>query len=254
MEATFEIFPSSKLQLENISKDWTLTITATQDSLEPTLRTYQQLDKRHTPHISAALVESEDHLRKLATTIRDHVFLIGGDLDPVGPYERAADLIPHFSHCSSIGVAAYPEGHPSYPDPAFGDDVLLEKQELGATYAATQMAFDPEAVVEWVTRIRDKGITLPIHCGIAPPISVPKLTQFAMRCGVNASLGFIKKMSTRDVAKMVQRYDPTPLMEEVYEHVDGFHIYTFNAIKTTDAWVRSTPWLQALTDGVDQKR
>ncbi len=251
MEATFEIFPSSKLKLADVPPHWSLTITATQESLTPTLETYKQLNGPHTPHISASLVQSEDHLRELTSLIRDRVFLIGGDLDPVGPYERSAQLIPHFAHCASIGVAGYPEGHPSYPHEAFGDEILLGKQELGATYAATQMAFDPEAIVEWVTRIRDKGITLPIHCGIAPPISVPKLTQFAMRCGVNASLGFIKKMSTRDVAKMIQRYDPTPLMEAVYEHVDGFHIYTFNAIKTTANWVQTVPWLQELAAGVD---
>ena len=251
MEATFEIFPSDRLKLENIPTHWTLTITATQESLAPTLQTYQLLDQRHTPHISAALVNDEDHLNELATTIRNKVFLIGGDLDPVGPYERTAQLIPYFRHCTSIGVAGYPEPHPSYPDEAFGDDILLEKQRLGATYAATQMAFDPQTIVDWVARIREKGIELPVYCGIAAPISVPKLTQFAIRCGVNSSLNFIKKMSTRDVAKMIQRYDPTPLMEEVYDHVDGFHIYTFNAIKTTDKWVHNTPWLEALATGVD---
>lgn len=251
MEATFEIFPSSKLKLEEVPPHWTLTITATQESLAPTIETYEKLNGRHTPHISAALVQSEDHLHELTHVVRDRVFLIGGDRDPVGPYERSAQLIPRFAHCSSIGVAGYPEGHPSYPDDEFGDDILLEKQELGATYAATQMAFDPQSIVDWVARIREAGITLPVYCGIAPPISVPKLTQFAMRCGVNASLGFIKKMSTRDVAKMIQRYDPTPLMEEVYEHVDGFHIYTFNAIKTTANWVENVPWLRELTTGVD---
>jgi len=251
MEATFEIFPSANLKLENIPEYWSLTITATQESLEPTLQTYRQLNKRQTPHISAALVNDEEHLNELIEIIQNKVFLIGGDLAPVGPYERSAQLIPHFTHCESIGVAGYPEPHPSYPDEAFGDDILLEKQRLGATYAATQMAFDPQNIIDWIARIRDKGIELPVYCGIAAPISVPKLTQFAIRCGVNSSLNFIKKMSTRDVAKMIQRYDPTPLMEEVYEHVDGFHIYTFNAIKATDKWVRNTPWLEAVAIGVD---
>ena len=251
MEATFEIFPSAKLKLENIPEYWPLTITATQESLEPTLQTYQQLGSRHTPHISAALIEDEEHLQQLTDTIRHKVFLIGGDLDPVGPYERSAQLIPRFAHCDSIGVAGYPEPHPSYPTEAFGDEILLEKQQLGATYAATQMAFDPQSIIDWVARIREVGVELPVYCGIAAPISVPKLTQFAIRCGVNSSLNFIKKMSTRDVAKMIQRYDPTPLMEEVYDHVDGFHIYTFNAIKTTDKWVRGIPWLRELTAGVD---
>jgi 5,10-methylenetetrahydrofolate reductase len=40
-------------------------------------------------------------------------------------------------------------------------------------------------------------------------------------------------------------------MEAVYEHVDGFHIYTFNAIKTTAHWVQTVPWLQELAAEVD---
>ena len=148
-----------------------------------------------------------------------------------------------------IGVAGYPEGHPPYPDEAFGDGIPREKQDVGATYVATQMAFNPDAIVDWVAPIRDQGITLPVFAGIAAPISVTKLTQFAMRSGVNSSLNFIKKMSKRDVAKMIQRYDPQPLMEAIYEHVDGFHIYTFNAIDTTAEWVEGIPWLSALKTG-----
>ena len=251
MKATFEIFPSSRLKLENLPDDWSLTITATQDSLKPTLDTYRKLNAEHAPHISAALVGSEEYLQDLADLVRRKVFLIGGDREPLGPYERSAQLIPHFAHCHEIGVAGYPEGHPEYPHEEFGDGILQEKQDLGATYVATQMTFRPQAIVDWIERIRDKGITLPVHAGIAAPISVPKLTQFALRSGVNTSLGFIKKMSKRDVAKMIQRYDPEPLMEEIYEHVDGFHIYTFNAIQTTRDWVEGIPWLQELTVGVD---
>ncbi|MFB6286968.1 MAG: methylenetetrahydrofolate reductase [Candidatus Bipolaricaulia bacterium] len=247
MEATFEIFPSNKLKLDRIPDHWTLTVTATQESLTPTIETYRQLEGTHTPHISAALVESEDHARQLADIVHPNVFLIGGDLEPLGEFERAAELIPYFQHCEEIGVAGYPEGHPSYPNDEFGDTILQEKQELGATFIATQMAFKPEAIVEWVDRIRAQGITLPIHAGIAAPISVTKLTQFAMRSGVNTSLNFIRKMSKRDVAKMIQRYDPQPLMEAVYDHVDGFHVYTFNAIDTTAEWVESIPWLSTLT-------
>ena len=121
-----------------------------------------------------------------------------------------------------------------------GDEILLDKQARGATYAATQMCFDPDKIVDWVKRIRDKGVTIPIHCGVAPPISAMKLTQFAIRCGVNTSLNFIKKMSVMDAARMASSYDPRPLMEAVSDHVDGFHIYTFNAIKTTRNWVETT--------------
>jgi len=249
MKISFEIFPSSKLNLHKIPSEWDLTITATQSSLSPTIETYQELNKKHTPHISAALVQDKAHARELANIIQPKVFLIGGDLDPQGPFERSAQLIPFFTHCDEIGIGGYPEGHPSYEYEELGDEILQEKQALGATYIATQMAFKPEAIVDWVKRMRGKNIMLPVYAGIAAPISVPKLTQFAIRVGVNTSLDFIKKMSIRDAAKMIQRYNPQPLMEEIYDHVDGFHIYTFNAINTTIKWVDSIPWLLDLTKG-----
>ena len=237
---TFEVFPSDKLNLDLIPESWTLAITCTSEELQPTLDLYRKLGPRHTPHLSAALTESEAHARELAAVMTEKVFLIGGDLEPRGPFRRSAQLIPFFTHCREVGVASYPEGHPSYPREELGDEILLEKQGLGATYAATQMCFDPDKIIAWVARIRDKGITLPIQCGVAPPISPVKLTQFALRCGVNTSLNFIKKMSIRDAARMASSYDPRPLMEAVRDHVDGFHVYTFNAIKTTRVWVEDT--------------
>ena len=48
---------------------------------------------------------------------------------------------------------------------------------------------------------------------------------------------------------MITRYDPRPLMQAVDEYVDGFHIYTFNAIKTTTKWLEKTPWLEERVPG-----
>jgi methylenetetrahydrofolate reductase (NADPH) len=245
---SFEVFPSENLKLDLIPGDWKLAITCTSEELQPTLDLYAKIGSPHTPHLSAALVESEEHLQKLRAIYTDRIFLIGGDLQPRGPFSRSATLIPHFTHCREIGVASYPEGHPSYATETLGDEILLDKQRLGATYAATQLCFDPQKIVDWSRRIRDRGITLPIYCGIAPPISAVKLTQFAIRCGVNTSLNFIKKMSIRDAAKMAASYDPRPLMEAVVDSVDGFHIYTFNAIKTTREWAEGTPWLSELAE------
>jgi methylenetetrahydrofolate reductase (NADPH) len=246
VKVVFEIFPSENLNLEAIPEPWELTITCRTETIQPTIGTYLKLGRRHTPHVSAALIESEDHLRAVAEVITEKAFLIGGDRKPIGPFERSAQLIPYFHHCRELGVASYPEGHPSYPHESLGDEILLEKQSLGATYAVTQLCFNPQAIIDWITRIRDQGFKLPILCGVAPPINVVKLTQFALRCGVTNSLSFLGKMATRDVVSMISHYDPRPLTEAVYDQVDGFHVYTFNAFKATSKWLEQTPWLSEL--------
>jgi methylenetetrahydrofolate reductase (NADPH) len=243
MQFEFEIFPSKKLHAATIPPDWLVAISCRQQGIQSTLDLYRLLGPQSIPHVSAAMVESESHLKEIARTVSDKVFLIAGDPKPRGPYSRAAQLIPFFQHCREIGVAGYPEGHPAYPYEALGDEILLEKQRLGATYIVTQLSFDSQAIIDWVKRIRGKGVELPVYCGVSSPINVVRLAQFARQCGVGQSLRFLGKISRWDATKMIARYDPAPLMAEVYDFVDGFHIYTFNAIKTTERWLEEMPWL-----------
>lgn len=243
MRLEFEVFPSKNLDVAAIPPDWQVAISCRRQGVAATLDLYRLLGRQSIPHISAAQVENEGHLQEIAQTVTDKVFLIAGDPKPRGPFSRAAQLIPHFQHCREIGVAGYPEGHPSYPYETFGDEVLLEKQRLGATYIVTQISFDSQAIIDWTKRIRDKGVLLPVYCGVAAPINVVKLAKFARQCGVGQSLRFLGKISRWDAAKMIARYDPTPLAGAVYDFVDGFHIYTFNAIATTGDWLQETPWL-----------
>lgn len=243
MQVEFEIFPSKKLSAVSIPPDWQVAISCRLEGVQPTLDLYHLLGRESVPHIPAALLESQGHLEEIAGTVTDRVFLIAGDAETRGPFSRAAQLIPHFQHCREIGVAGYPEGHPSYRHETFGDQVLLEKQRLGATYIVTQLSFDSQAIIDWTRRIRGEGVELPVYCGVAAPINVVRLAQFARQCGVDQSLRFLGKISRWDAAKMMARYDPGPLMAEVYDFVDGFHIYTFNAIKTTEAWLDEVPWL-----------
>ena len=63
----------------------------------------------------------------------------------------------------TIGVAAFPDGHPSSSGDIDKDvQVLLEKEKRGATFATTQFFFD---VTKWKTlvdKLAAKGSTLPI--------------------------------------------------------------------------------------------
>ncbi len=178
----------------------------------------------------------------------DSVFLIGGDAAPLGPYRRSAELIPAFRGGRDIGVAGYPESHPSYPDAAFGDRILLEKQGLGATHVVTQLSFDPEVIRAWVQRVRDRGVTLPVYCGVSAPLSAIKLLRIARGIGVGDSLRLLNKLSRRTVMRIAAHYDPRPLMEALADHVQGFHIYTFNAVDSTRRWVDRDSWLAELAD------
>src|SRR5690606_630154 len=54
----------------------------------------------------------------------------------------------------SIGVAAFPEGHPDAPDRDTDADVLVAKARAGAEFAITQMFFRARDYFELVERVR----------------------------------------------------------------------------------------------------
>ncbi|MEN9324859.1 MAG: hypothetical protein RL414_613, partial [Actinomycetota bacterium] len=66
----------------------------------------------------------------------------------------------------TIGVAAFPDGHPNSEGNFEKDiDVLMRKEKLGATFATTQFFFEAEHYFNLVTRLKEKGSTLPIIAG-----------------------------------------------------------------------------------------
>jgi len=65
-------------------------------------------------------------------------------------------------------VAGYPEKHLESPSMATDIKWLKHKIDSGADYVVTQMFFDNQKYFEFVRRIREMGITVPIIPGIKP--------------------------------------------------------------------------------------
>lgn len=207
---------------------------------------------RVTPHLSARLTKSRAELRGILARLEaldvTDAFVVGGDADDPGEHHDAMDLIRAmveighpFQH---IGVTGYPEGHPFIPDDALMR-ALIEKQPY-ATSITTQMCFDTAAIERWIRRIRSHGIELPVRIGVPGVTDITKLIGISMRIGVGTSLRFLSK--NRSLAsRLVAPYSPTDLVADVARlaeqddlGVTGLHIYTFNQVESTLAWVEET--------------
>ena len=139
----------------------------------------------------------------------------------------------------TIGVAAFPDGHPSSNGDIDKDvQVLLEKEKRGATFATTQFFFD---VTKWKTlvdKLAAKGSTLPIIPGILPVTNVKQLNRMAELSGVpipaHISESFSKIEDNADDVRNLGVEIATKLCQDLLEAgAPGLHFYTMNTSSAT---------------------
>lgn len=191
------------------------------------------------PHLAARALQDRPQLVGIlrecdAAGIRE-VFAIGGDSPrAAGSYGTAEELMEDIAQYSgggiSIGVAGYPEGHPSVVGLDLLD-ALLAKQHL-ASRVVTQMCFSAPKIVDYVGLLRREGVELPVWAGVAGAVPRTRLVALGTQIGVGASLKFLSRKGP--LARRLlsgERYQPATLISELAEHPDrvaGIHFYTFN--------------------------
>lgn len=86
-------------------------------------------------------------------------------------YHNAVDLVRELKESGSdfcIGGACYPEIHPESPHQKEDIKYLKEKVDAGCDFLTTQMFFDNNLLYNFLYKIREAGITVPVIPGIMP--------------------------------------------------------------------------------------
>ena len=139
----------------------------------------------------------------------------------------------------TIGVAAFPDGHPASNGDFDKDiEVLLEKERRGATFATTQFFFDPTHWKKLVDRLAAKGSSLPIIPGILPVTNVKQLNRMAELSGVPIPSfmvdAFTKVEDDPDGVRALGIDFATKLCEDLLvAGAPGLHFYTMNTSSAT---------------------
>jgi methylenetetrahydrofolate reductase (NADPH) len=252
----YEILPMKHVeqQFAFIPSEAKVTVTVSPSKgIGATLELSEQLSKtispeRITPHISARLVESHEHLKTILKQARDigiqELFIVGGDTQtPVGPFADSFGVIRAIRDVDTeirLGITAYPDGHPSIPLEVLLED--LQRKQPYAQFMSSQLCFDGNKIASWLEQVRDLGVSLPLLVGIAGIVDMIRLMQISTRIGVGDSVRYLSKHAGT-VFKLVGGYKPDSLLEQLTStlsngtnNVTGFHIYTFNQVEKTERW------------------
>jgi methylenetetrahydrofolate reductase (NADPH) len=81
-----------------------------------------------------------------------------------------------------IGASCHPEVHPEAPSAEADIAFLREKVDAGAEFLISQLFFDNAVYFDWVERVREAGIDVPIVPGVLPIISREGLHRFCDVC------------------------------------------------------------------------
>ncbi|CAN2237373.1 MetF 5,10-methylenetetrahydrofolate reductase [actinobacterium SCGC AAA044-D11] len=137
-----------------------------------------------------------------------------------------------------VGVAAFPDSHPASGGDFNRDiDVLIRKEELGASFATTQFFFDSAKWETLVSKLQARGSKLPIIAGILPVTNVKQLQRMSELTGAqipaNIEKTFAAIADDADAVKKVGIELATKMCQELISlKVPGLHFYTMN---TSDA-------------------
>ena len=138
-----------------------------------------------------------------------------------------------------VGVAAFPDGHPASAGNSEKDiNVLIRKEQLGATFATTQFFFESSKWEKLVSKLEARGSKLPVIAGILPITNVKQLHRMAELGGTpipeKISKLFNEISEDPDAVRKAGADLATKLCEELIAlKVPGLHFYTMNTAVAT---------------------
>ena len=152
-----------------------------------------------------------------------------------GQYHYASELIRDIKEQGDfcIGAACYPEGHVEAANKDEDIRHLKEKVDCGVDFLTTQMFFDNSILYNFLYKIREKGITVPVLPGIMP---VTNGKQIARICSLSGTvlpqrfLSVVDKFGDNPAAMQQAgiAYATDQIIDLIANGIQNIHIYSMN--------------------------
>ena len=193
----------------------------------------------HLTCVSSTREKVHQVLKELKLRGVENVLALRGDIPQDGKVEKdyhyASELIREIKEIGDfcIGAACYPEGHVESENKTKDIQHLQEKVEAGCDFVTTQMFFDNNILYNYLYRIREKGITVPVIAGIMPVTNVSQIRRICQMSGTYLPSRFkaIVDRFGENPAAMKQAgiaYATEQIIDLIANGVNGIHVYSMN--------------------------
>ncbi len=246
------LFPTgTRVYITDVGTDSPATLTAA-------AKRVHDLGYNPVPHFASRRMTStqmlKDRVAMLAgeAGVRD-VLIIGGGLEhQAGPFSSTMEVIESANFdqhgITDIAVAGHPEGSPD-----FSEEVAIEALRLKKNFAlrtdakmriVTQFGFDADKFILWADGLKDVGIDLPVHLGVAGPAKITTLVKYAAMCGIGNSISFLKKRGSA-LTTLATGFSPESVVGPIEHHVQTaehtairqIHVFPFGGVKKSAQWL-----------------
>lgn len=170
----------------------------------------------------------------------ENVLALRGDMDKDTPragwdYHYASELVREIKNYGGfcIGGACYPESHPESASQAEDIAHLKEKVDAGCEFLTTQMFFDNNIYYNFLYKIREAGITVPVVAGIMPVTNLKQIKRITDLSGTALPQRFrylLDRFGSTPAA-MKQAgiiYASEQIIDLLANDVPAIHVYSMN--------------------------
>lgn len=170
-----------------------------------------------------------------------NILALRGDI----PKDYAGEIFTEFAHASElvklikasgdfcVGGACYPEVHPDSTDKKADIEGLRKKVEAGCEYLTTQMFFDNDIFYNFMYRIREAGIMVPVVPGIMPITKRAQVKNAVKLSGCNVPERFKNIVDRFGDTEAAMRqagvlYATDQIIDLIANGVNHIHVYSMN--------------------------
>ena len=198
----------------------------------------------HLTCVSSTKETVHDKIKQIREAGIQNVMALRGDLTPEleqsdrskWAYRHAVDLIRDIREMGAdfcIGGACYPEIHPESANQKEDIKYLKEKVDAGCSFLTTQMFFDNNLLYNFLYKIREAGITVPVIPGVMPITNANQVERAVKLSGSFVPRRFISIVDKfgPSPASMMQAgiaYATDQIIDLFANGITNVHVYSMN--------------------------